>query len=144
MNMVRLIYVSRFSKGVGPNDLQAILSISRNNNLEKGITGMLCYDPHYFLQCLEGPRHAINQLYGKIIADPRHEEVTLLEYSDIHQRVFENWSMAYIRSDILTEHIMLKYSPTSTFDPFIMTAQQALGFITHIAAERDQFLKGDE
>ncbi len=97
MNMVRLIYMSHFNGSANPHDIQDILAISRKNNEEWGITGALCYNPNYFLQCLEGPRDSVNTLYKQILCDERHQEVTLLEYCDIHERKFEKWSMAYAR-----------------------------------------------
>jgi hypothetical protein len=141
MKMVRLIYTSRFSFGVGPNDIQAILAVSRVNNESKGVTGVLCYDPRFFLQCIEGPRDAVNELYRNIVADPRHENVTLLEYADIDERVFENWAMAYVRADALTQSITLKYSAGKAFDPFAMSAKQALGLMERISRERQRFLE---
>jgi hypothetical protein len=140
MNLVRLIYTSRFTRSVNPNDIQDILEISRKNNEAWGITGVLCYDPNCFLQCLEGPREQVNQLYSHIVGDPRHQHVTLLEYADIHQRTFEKWSMAYVRIDELTESILLKFSVGKVFDPFSLTAPQALGLIKEIAREREEYL----
>ena len=140
MNMVRLIYMSHFNGSANPNDIQDILAISRKNNEEWGITGALCYDPNYFLQCLEGPRNHVNSLYKQILFDERHQEVTLLEYCDIHARKFEKWSMAYARIDELTESIILKYSGSKVFTPYSMTAKQALGFIEDMAKERQEHL----
>lgn len=140
MNLVRLIYMSQFSRSVNPNDIQDILAVSRKNNEAWGITGVLCYDPNCFLQCLEGPRDRVNALYKQILSDDRHHEVTLLEYSDIHQRKFEKWSMAFVRIDELTESIVIKYSETKTLKPYDMTGQQALGFIEEIAREREDYL----
>ena len=141
MSMVRLIYASRFARGVGPNDIQDIVRVSRKHNEEIGVTGVLCYDPHFFLQCLEGDRDAVNELYNHIIRDERHKNIRLLEYSDIDERVFPSWSMAYIRIDEITRPILLKYGTTATFDPFTMSARQSLGFIQEIAAERHKFLE---
>ncbi|MCF7853369.1 MAG: BLUF domain-containing protein [Candidatus Pacebacteria bacterium] len=141
MKMVRLIYASRFSRGVGPNDVQNIVKVSRKHNEAMGVTGVLCYDPHFFLQCLEGDRDAVNELYNHIIMDDRHQDVRLLEYSDVDQRVFPSWFMAYVRFDELTKPILLKYGATATFDPYTMSARQALGFIQEIAEERYNFLE---
>ena len=144
MSLVRLIYASRFSAGVGPNDVQDILSISRANNEEKGITGGLCYDPNFFLQCLEGNRQQVNSLYGDIVRDERHKDLVLLEYSDITEHLFKNWSMAYVRIDELTEPILQKYSKDSSFDPYQMSSDQILAFIKEIAEERQAFLEQEK
>lgn len=138
--MVRLIYASRMARGVVHDDLNDIMQTSRKNNEEQGITGALCYSTLGFLQCLEGPSDIINELYGSIIQDARHVDVTLLAYSDIHQRSFAKWAMAYIRADEVDSLLIRKYSAQCTFDPFAMSAQQALGFLAEIAAERETSL----
>lgn len=138
--MVRLIYASRMASGVLHDDLNDILQTSRRNNEKQGITGVLCYSATGFLQCLEGPSDFINELYGRIIRDDRHVDVTLLAYSDIHQRSFAKWAMAYIRADEVDGLIIRKYSAQLTFDPFAMSAEQALGFLVETAAERETHL----
>ncbi len=140
MNLVRLIYASRLAPNAGPRDVQKILEAARANNPVKGITGALCYDDTYFLQCIEGPRTAINQLYKSILADMRSTHATLLEYSDIHERIFESWSMAYVKADELTEQIVMKYGADKSFNPFDMNGEQALGFMVNLAREKDRFL----
>jgi len=140
MNLVRLIYASRLAPNAGPRDVQKILEAARSNNPVKGITGALCYDDTYFLQCIEGPRTAINQLYKSILADMRSTHATLLEYSDIHERIFESWSMAYVKADELTEQIVMKYGADKSFNPFDMNGEQALGFMVNLAREKDRFL----
>jgi hypothetical protein len=126
---------------VGPKDVQQILDASRKNNPKLGITGTLCYDPKFFLQCLEGPRDAVNDLYRTILSDPRHENVILIDFSEIHVRAFEDWSMDYVRTSDLSKSLLLKYSADDTFDPYTMSAQQALGFISALAKERHEFLE---
>jgi hypothetical protein len=69
--------------------------------------------------------------------------LTLLEYSYIHKSCFEEWSMAYLRMGEMTRRILLKYSTHAVFDPFGMTAQQALGFIQEMAGEYRRFLESE-
>ncbi len=138
--MVRLVYASRMASGVVHDDLSDILQTSRRNNEKQGITGALCYSAVGFLQCLEGSSDVINKLYGSIIRDARHVDVTLLAYCDIHQRIFAKWAMAYIRADEVESLILRKYSAQCTFDPFAMSAEQALGFLAEIAVEREASL----
>jgi hypothetical protein len=104
---------------------------------------MLCYDAGSFLQCIEGDRDRINTLYRAIIADTRHSDVTLLEYADVEQRLFGQWAMAYLRPDAMLEQLVLMYGEDAGFDPFRMTASQALGFIQRVAALRESTLGED-
>lgn len=140
MNMVRMIYASQLAAHAGPRDIQDILETAQSNNPGKGITGALCYDDSFFLQCVEGPREAINGLYKKILTDPRATGVTLLEYSDIHERIFASWSMAYVKADELTEQIIMRFSADKRFNPYEMNGRQALGFMVTLAREKNRFL----
>ena len=138
--MVQLIYASRMVGGLEHKDIDDIIQTSRSKNEKRGVTGALCYSPRGFLQCLEGPSDVINELYANIIRDDRHVDVTLLSYSDIHQRSFAKWAMAYVRADEVDGMILRKFCALRTFDPLAMTAQQALGFLAEIAAQREALL----
>src|SRR5205085_7022976 len=52
-----------------------------------------------FAQTLEGEEHAVRELYERIAADPRHENVTILETGDVRERVFGRWAMAKVAED---------------------------------------------
>ncbi len=141
MNLVHLIYASRLSKDCNRVALERILEVSRKNNRELGVTGALCYSPQGFLQIIEGPAKVVNQLYNRIVLDSRHVDVTLIRYAEIQQRDFEDWSMAYVRSDEIDESLLRKYSTHHDFDPYSMKAEQALGFLKAITQERKSYLK---
>jgi hypothetical protein len=140
MNLVRLVYASRFAEDVKTDGLREILEQSRRNNPKEDISGVLCYGPGLFLQCLEGPRDAVNQLYRTIVNDHRNKDATLIEYANVDERMFEKWDMAYVRSDAVTGRLLLKYSSHQTFDPYRMTPGQALGFLKSIRDEKEHFL----
>ena len=114
MNMVRMIYVSRPSPKIGLNELQAILESARTNNQKLGVTGILCYDPEYFLQWLEGPREGVNEIYRRISRDGRHSGLTLIDFREISARRFGNWSMAYLMADEIDPGIFFRFSPATT------------------------------
>ena len=132
MNLVRLIYTSRFAKQITTRDLQAILESSRSKNPNLCITGVLCYSPGCFLQAMEGPRKHVNELYRKIINDDRNLDVVLLDYSEVEERRFSDWSMAYISTEMLPAKEILRFSSSRDFNPFEMSAGQALGFLTYM------------
>ncbi len=43
----------------------------------------LCNSGHLFIQVLEGGRDAVSRRYNRIVADPRHTDVTLLQFEEI-------------------------------------------------------------
>jgi hypothetical protein len=141
MKLVRLVYVSRLSPECHLDDLAEIAAVSRRNNLDKGITGCLCYSLRGFLQALEGAAVFVNELYRRVVRDTRHGDVTLLEYRPVASREFERWSMAYVRSDEVDASLLRKYTTGATFDPFEMSPDQAVAFMKALAAERTQFLQ---
>jgi len=96
MFLVRLIYASTATDGLAPNEYQAILSTSIKNNAASDITGMLCCNGQYFLQCLEGSRQEVNRTYSRILNDPRHQDVVLLSYGEVSTRQFSEWAMGYV------------------------------------------------
>jgi hypothetical protein len=136
MSLVRLIYVSRMTEECDMAAIQDILNVARRRNPACGVTGMLCYDPQFFMQCLEGPKDAVNQLYGDIARDSRHTRVTLLEYHEIEQRTFAEWSMAFIQASDLDAKMLRKYGSRGKFDPFSLSPEQARDLVKEIVKQK--------
>jgi len=141
MKLMRLIYASKMTPQCGPKELKEILDVSRKKNEARGITGVLCYDPQSFLQCLEGAQDVVNELYRTIMMDERHEHVMLISYTDIDRRDFEKWSMAYLNIEDYSRDLAFKYNVTKEFDPFSMNGNQALEFLLSITREHEKFLE---
>lgn len=97
----RLIYNSQST--VAPDDTSAefgaIFTSARQNNRDLGITGALLTTEHAFAQTLEGDERAVRDLYERIATDPRHENLTVLEQSEVDGRVFGRWAMAKVAED---------------------------------------------
>ncbi len=125
MFLVRLIYASKISSGFGPKDIENILQSARTYNVKTNVTGMLCFSNDYFLQCLEGSRTAVNNTYQQILNDKRHQNVIMLNYTQIPEREFEKWSMGYVPQSKLTESLNLKFSGSIDFNPFKMSGESA-------------------
>lgn len=133
VQLVRLIYVSVMTEDCDTEALEGILRVSRTNNERNGITGMLCYDPTYFLQAIEGPREAINQLYTNISRDKRHQYLTLLEYADIKDRIFGEWAMGFMSGNAVDRELLDKYTfGGGKFNPFILNGQQVRNFLLDV------------
>lgn len=91
----RLLYLSAAKREMKTEDLHAILSTARDRNADAGITGLLLYVERQFLQYLEGEQKAVEALFERIEADPRHSGVMRLLSGTCGQRVFSDWSMGY-------------------------------------------------
>jgi hypothetical protein len=132
--LVRLMYASRALPDVNQDALVAILRKSKMNNPSVGVTGVLCFSEGIFLQALEGGRSAVNQLYNKIIADPRHTQVELLSYSEIGERRFAGWSMGQVNISRLNPALLLKYSEKPTLDPYAVSGAVSMALFEELMA----------
>lgn len=115
MEECRLIYKSVPTEEIVSNETLA--DITENGaiqNRKLDITGLLILTGDEFLQVLEGPRKAVNELYLKIAKDKRHREVQLISYEQISQRFFQTWNMRLIDLWDLPgqtrEYLLAKYS----------------------------------
>ncbi len=131
--LTRLIYASEVTKPMTPDTLQDIVDKARKSNLNRQITGMLAFDSRYFLQLLEGGREAVNEVYNRIVADPRHQRVQILESVQVDERHFATWSMGFSAADAHGREIFLRYSSGDQFLPYKMTASSTLGLLRALA-----------
>ena len=132
--LVRLMYASRAVPTVDQDELVAILRKSKSNNPALGVTGVLCFSQGIFLQVLEGGRSAVNQLYNRVAADPRHSDVELLIYEEIHERRFAGWSMGQVNMARLNPALLLKYSETATLDPYKVSGAVSMALFEELVA----------
>lgn len=95
--MHELFYCSFAVREMSDKDILDILEVSRTNNVDTGITGILVYwiKTRQFMQILEGEKEAIFDLLEKIKKDKRHTGVSLVYEGEIPDRTFANWSMAF-------------------------------------------------
>ncbi|GGD54407.1 hypothetical protein GCM10010989_30710 [Croceicoccus pelagius] len=93
-----LLYVSK-SLITQPESINELLTVSRDINIQKEITGVLVLNSGRFLQVLEGHPDNVQLIYSRIVKDPRHEEVRLLLNSPISGRRFGRWSMAFLNPE---------------------------------------------
>lgn len=134
MMLVRLMYASRAAAPMDAEAMSAILRQSRRNNPAAGITGLLCCSGDVFIQALEGGRSAVNRLYNRIAADPRHADVTLLSYEEIGERRFAGWAMGQVSVDRLNPALLLKYSATAHLDPHAVSGRLSLALFDELVA----------
>ena len=132
--LVRLLYASRAAEPVTADLLHTILRQSRQHNPAQGITGVLCCSGNVFLQVLEGGRSAVNRLYARLVADPRHRDVELLAYESIVERRFAGWSMGQVQLSRLNPALLLKYSATASLDPFTVPGTVSLALLDELVA----------
>jgi hypothetical protein len=132
--LVRLLYASRAASNVDAEAISVIFKQSKANNPKLGVTGVLCSSGGVFMQVLEGGRGAVNQLYQRIASDPRHRDVVLLSYEEISERAFACWSMGQVSLSRLNPALLMKYSETSTLDPYSVSGAVSMALFKELAA----------
>jgi hypothetical protein len=93
--MISLTYMSTAAAPFDPAALEDLLRVSRRNNAEAGLTGMLLYLDGHFIQTLEGEAEAVDAKYELISLDPRHRSVFVAMRRTIHERAFPDWTMGF-------------------------------------------------
>ena len=102
----RIKYVSRFEKPLSAEAIDQIGEQSQKNNESLGLTGLLMSSGGLFYQVLEGPAEAVDEVYGRIVADGRHTDLLLMSTEDDVERLFPDWSMQTINLDAAS-HVRL-------------------------------------
>jgi len=132
--LVRLTYCSRATAGLDQEELQAILRYARAHNAAAGITGVLCLSGGFFIQVLEGGRSPVNALYGRLVGDQRHANVTLMGYEEVRERRFAGWSMGQANMARLNPAMLLKYSEKASLDPYALDGVAMIALFDELVA----------
>jgi hypothetical protein len=120
MKLVRLIYASNLVEPLSRTSIQQILASSLRRNNALAITGYLCVSNAHALQCLEGPRDAVNGLYNLVAADKRHHDVTLLRYVEPWRRLFPVWDMGFTPDLSQAAPDSSRWRDETGFNPFLV------------------------
>ena len=130
--LVRLLYTSRSKEPLTPAAVDALLSQCRSNNPEQGITGVLCFCGNVYMQVLEGGRAAVNELYNHIVKDPRHTDVTILNYEEVTQRRYGSWTMGRVNLEKVNPSLLLKYSEKAELDPYAVSGNVSVALVEEL------------
>ncbi|MDD2816840.1 MAG: BLUF domain-containing protein [Thiotrichaceae bacterium] len=108
--MKRLIYISHATRTFTAQEIEAIGEVSAHNNQRNEITGVLLFIQGIFFQILEGKPKDIDVVYGKILKDPRHNEILCLKAEEhLKTRMFPEWSMRVINFEEAYSNDVLFY-----------------------------------
>ena len=92
--MKYIVYVSQAAKPFSKDELSRLLEHSRKRNKLDEITGLLIYrfkedfNRGNFVQVLEGPSAAIDDVWNRISNDQRHHTIVVIEEDTIENRMF--------------------------------------------------------
>lgn len=109
-NYLSVVYVSTATAPFTKDELAELLQKSQERNRLVDVTGMLLHHDGSFIQAIEGPPTAVRELHNKIVADARHSGIITLLESDIAEREFGEWQMAFRDLTSLSEEERSGYS----------------------------------
>ena len=121
MMLSRLIYFSRVAEDLDFRGFHNIVEQAKHNNQKRLLTGCLIQSDGYFVQYLEGGRSAISELLGRLMQDQRHNGLVVVHMDQIRERLFRQWRMAPVFSDMFLE-VRDLYRVGGTFDPYALAA----------------------
>lgn len=90
----QLVYRSRASLKITSDIVGDILTTARRNNMRHAITGLLLYGEGVFMQVIEGAPDSVDEVYGRIRQDWRHNDVRDLYTGYADSRAYPDWQMA--------------------------------------------------
>jgi hypothetical protein len=94
-SLISLIYASQSTEYFHEHEIPDLLQQVRLANAKQEFTGMLLYISGSFLQVIEGHTAMIDSVFGRILQDKRHTQVTLMARESIPERAFEGWTMMH-------------------------------------------------
>lgn len=99
----RLLYTSALDMECsGEKQVQTVRKIAESSaeqNRMSQLTGSLVFVKGVFIQILEGPHDAVEKVFDKICCDFRHVDVRLIDLTNVSERLFEGWDMAFLNDD---------------------------------------------
>ncbi|WP_344706442.1 BLUF domain-containing protein [Sphingomonas swuensis] len=97
MQFKYLAYTSLAALDMDEQQLIAIHDSARDLNGLDGITGLLIHNGTHFLQWIEGPPQAVDDLVERLRRDPRHSGFEVRDEGGAEERMFGHWSMNLVR-----------------------------------------------
>ncbi len=126
--MHSLVYRSVANESFELPEILSMLSKAKDYNAEHGITGCLLYHNSQFLQLLEGEKEEVELLFQKILQDPRHHSIEVIENDESDVRLFNTWSMAFYDygQNGLSAHFKLRQIDTFLNESNIFSKKSSL------------------
>ncbi|RZA35183.1 MAG: BLUF domain-containing protein [Lysobacteraceae bacterium] len=94
-NLFALTYLSRATRELLPEELDAIRLQARLFNAAEQVTGVLLHGEGRFFQLLEGPETSVRKVLDRLSHAQAHKGIHLLSQGPIVDRSFASWHMGF-------------------------------------------------
>lgn len=98
-----IVYVSKDLIDFQVSQRLELAKFAAASNEALGISGYLYYRRKTFLQYIEGEHETLHALYSRIEADNRHTVTHKLHREEEPARMFPQWHMKHLSSEMLVE-----------------------------------------
>lgn len=117
-------YVSSVHPELSEEEIQNVLSFSRNWNIDHQITGILLYSEGNFFQVLEGEKELLQSLFSRIQKDRRHKNVMVIFEKEVSNVQFDTYKSDFISLDsrFQAKNIELYFSQIDQLNPKIQSS----------------------
>lgn len=99
MSCHQLIYASRPTVEVNEALINDILTKALSRNYALQISGLLVFYHGAFMQLIEGNKDALDELFGSIRQDKRHDDIRVLLETESRNRCMPTWAMGFTMGD---------------------------------------------
>ena len=132
----QIVYVSTPDKNLKISEVELIVDKARVKNESKSVTGFLCANSSFFIQCLEGEKIVLDNLFELISKDSRHHNVKIIHEGDVKTRTFGCWGMGVVLRMEKHYDIMKRYSKEDEFDPYNLSADESMKMLIEFSRIR--------
>lgn len=119
------------------SEIESILAAARRNNPPLSVTGALVFNRGLFAQVLEGPCPSVEKVFEKILRDPRHGDVQVLGFEAARERMFSNWSMAFLGQSREDQNLFGHIGPQTGFSTERIEGDRLLDIVRNLAFEEE-------
>ena len=98
------------------------------------------FNRDYFGQVIEGDRSSVSELFCRIVKDPRHRSIVIVEASVVDQRMFERWSMGLAEKTETADQLNSKLGLVHGFDPTQMSATNFSNYVLEMVSLEAQLI----
>lgn len=93
MRVSRLTYISTCTRPLSASELVQLGDSAAAFNAVRNVSGVLLYNSLNFLQTIEGTQADLEAAIARILRDPRHTGIVVLNREHDVERSFPDWSM---------------------------------------------------
>lgn len=131
----KLAYYSTHAPNFPFSSLEGLLNRAREYNNRTGITSILAMTDSHFIHLLEGQREAVSLAFARIIADPRHERVSLFGCVESKEGISTTEPIEFVGPPIFNKAFCIKTARMPRIVPTLLSFQNVESILSTAVAD---------